>query len=396
MRPGVPEVETLEETTTRSVRVTFLLEVRTPYRDKLLARLYGNGNFDLSVLYCTDSEPWRDWNLAPERYPTRTLPGIAGGGRSGGFQAKLNPTVWSALSAADPQVVFVGGYALPTNQLAMLWCRRHRVPYLLLWESHDLDERSLLRRGIAWAPSLAARRGAAGILPASSSAQDRLVRSGVSADKMHILPNAPDVRSIAATVHRGERPPDRPPTFLYSGRLVASKDVPTLLHAFVQVQRKLPDARLVILGSGPLGPQLAELRDRLALRTVTFKGFVQPDDLTSEFEAADVFVLPSRREPFGVVVMEAMAAGMPVIASTRVGAARDLLTESCGIVFPVGDTDRLASAMIDLGTDAERRHAMGLAARSAVMRWDIDYCVATVKRAVRGALQATDRKLTAP
>lgn len=376
-------------------RLTFLLEVRTPYRDELLARLVREGVYDVTVLYCTDSEPWRDWDLGAEPYAAKTLPGIARGGRGGGFQAKLNPSVWRALGVARPQVVIIGGYALPTNQLAMLWCRRHRIPYLVLWESHDLDKRTLLRRAVAWGPSSFARRGAAGFLPASSLARDRLARSGVPADRLHILPNAPDVRAIAAAVPRADEPSSRPPTFLFSGRLVASKDVPTLLEAFAQVQGKVPEARLVIVGSGPLRPQLSEMADRLALHHVTFKGFVQPSDLPAVYGAADVFVLPSRQEPFGVVVMEAMAAGMPVIVSDHVGCARDLVTEACGIVFPVGDVAALASAMVLLGTDAARRRAMGAAARHEVMRWDIGYCVTTLAHAVGKAAELGDRNLAA-
>lgn len=384
----------MDDRKTSGPRVTFLLEVRTPYRDELLVRLVRDGTFDVSVLYCTDSEPWRDWELGPAPYRIKTLPGIAGGGRGGGFQAKLNPSVWTALTAERPQAVIIGGYALPTNQLAMLWCRRHRVPYLLLWESHDLNERPPLRRAVAWGPSAAALQGAAGVLPASSLARERLIRSGFPAERLHVLPNAPDVRRIAASVPLPDRPSDGPPTFLYSGRLVADKDLPTLLHAFAGVQREIPDAQLAIVGGGPLESELKELSAGLGLRHVAFKGFLQPDDLPAAYAAADVFVLPSRHEPFGVVVMEAMAAGLPVVVSTSVGCADDLVDDSCGVVFPVGDVERLTAAMVMLGTDAGRRRAMGRAARGAVMKWDIDYCVATIALAVERALAGADQSLT--
>ncbi len=377
-----------------AVPVAFLLEVRTPYRDQLLSRLVDDGELDLSVLYCTDSEPWRLWELGGAPYRSTTLKGVAGGGRAGGFNAKLNPSVWRALSAARPRAVILGGYALPTNQLAMLWCRRHRVPYLLLWESHDLDPRGVLRRAVAWAPSTIALQGAAAMLPASSRARDRLLRSGFPSARLYVLPNAPDVRSIARAVKRPHISDRHPPTFLFSGRLVASKDVSSLLQAFARVQKEIADARLVITGSGPLELDLKTMVSALGIGHVSFKGFLQADDLLKEYAAADVFVLPSREEPFGVVVMEAMAAGMPVVVSDRVGCASDLVDPSCGAVFPAGDVEQLAAAMLALASDPVRCSEMGDAARAAVMRWDIEYCARTVHQAVKDALRPADSTMS--
>ena len=375
-------------------RITFLLEVRTPYRDQLLARVVDEGDAEVSVLYCTDAEPWRDWELGGAPYRATTLPGVAGGGRSGGFNAKLNPSVWRALTDARPDAVVIGGYALPTNQIAMVWCRRNRVPFLILWESHDLDERSALRELAAWAPRTLALRGAAAVLPTSSSARRRLVHLGFPPDRMYVLPNAPDVRAIARAVDREATPSAGPPTYLYCGRLVASKDVSTLVDAFARVQREIPEARLVIAGSGPLERDLRSSVEQLGLRHVTFRGFVQPDELSEVYRAADVFVLPSRHEPFGVVLMEAMAAGLPVVVSDRVGSAPDLVDPSSGIVFPAGNVERLAAAMQLLGADPVARAEMGRVAAAAVMKWDLDYCVDTLRRAVHAATRSPEQPMS--
>ncbi|HEX8246399.1 MAG TPA: glycosyltransferase family 4 protein, partial [Longimicrobium sp.] len=100
---------------------------------------------------------------------------------------------------------------------------------------------------------------------------------------------------------------------------------------------------------------------------VRFAGFVQPADLPRWFAAADAFVLPSHAEGWGVVVPEAMAAGLPVLASERVNAAADLVRDGvCGWRFPVGGHAALAGRMAELCAEPARLAELGAAAREAV------------------------------
>jgi glycosyltransferase involved in cell wall biosynthesis len=146
--------------------------------------------------------------------------------------------------------------------------------------------------------------------------------------------------------------------------MIARKGLDLLLTAFAQLP---PRARLLLVGREAelqllLNPLSAEVRAR-----IEYAGFQAPDDLPRFFAQADVFVLPSRYDGWGVVVNQALGAGLPVICSDKVGAGYDLVLESVnGCIFPAGDADSLRANMqrfldqpplIDQYGDASRRSA---------------------------------------
>lgn len=185
---------------------------------------------------------------------------------------------------------------------------------------------------------------------------ETLVENGVRLDQWH-----PVARRPAA--------PGDPVRFVFSGRLVDWKGVQYLLPAFARVVQHVP-ATLSVCGNGRYRTTLEALASSLGIADrVTFHGWLPQADCAAVVAAADVFVLPSLFECGGAVVLEAMAAGLPVIAVNWGGPA-DYLDPSCGVlVDPVSPTllvDRLAEAMRDLAADPDRRHALGSAGRGRV------------------------------
>jgi glycosyltransferase involved in cell wall biosynthesis len=153
--------------------------------------------------------------------------------------------------------------------------------------------------------------------------------------------------------------PEQVPLALFAGDIrINRKNLDTVLHALVQV----PDLHLAVVGTteGSPYPQLVaqlELSER-----VHFLGYRR--DVSELMRAVDFFVFPSRYEPFGLVVIEAMASGLPVITATTTGAA-ELITPESGVVLSDSeDSQGLAQAMSSLKSDAELRQRMGQAARS--------------------------------
>lgn len=374
------------------MKLVVVSEVPTPYRTPLFDRLRREA--ELYVLYCAARDPWRG-SARPDLGPAQeVLSGLSFGGMRGGVNWKLNPSVWRRLSALRPDVVVVSGYAHPTMQLAMLWCRAHKVPYILHSESNDLTPRALWRRvlkapAVRWAIS-----GAASFLPVSTSASDYLSRRGGDRSRMFMLPNAPDVERIAHEASSIPRDTAHPPTFVFVGRLVPAKDPQTLLEAFASVRAELPSARLRIVGEGPLQLALEAFRARRALDGVEFLGFVDQRALISLYAAADCFVLPSTYEPYGVVVLEAMAAGLPVVLSDRVGSASDLVrTGENGFIFEAGNNVELARRMLEvISADAAK---MGVRSRLIASGFSYASAVATVLDAVRLA-RASVYRLSPP
>ena len=147
------------------------------------------------------------------------------------------------------------------------------------------------------------------------------------------------------------------PLALAVGRLIAQKDHATLLRAFARVRAEVPEARLAILGAGPLEAETRRLVAELDLGdAVLLPGRT---DIRDWLERADVFVHTSRWEGFGIVLLEAMLAGLPVVA-TRVSAVPEVVADGdTGVLLEPGDVDGLAAALQALLADRERARALG-------------------------------------
>jgi len=121
-----------------------------------------------------------------------------------------------------------------------------------------------------------------------------------------------------------------------------------ILHAFSKIAKANPNIYLTLGGDGPVRSQLEQLAQNLDLiDKVKFTGMLSREQVVAEMAAADAFVLSSRYETFGVVVIEALALGKPVIA-TRCGGPESIVRKEDGILIPVDDVDALAAAMIEI------------------------------------------------
>jgi glycosyltransferase involved in cell wall biosynthesis len=173
----------------------------------------------------------------------------------------------------------------------------------------------------------------------------------------------------------GTHVPDVPCRFVFSGRLIDWKGVQYLIDAFAAVSQKLP-ATLDILGDGPMRKSLEKKTvDAGLTATVKFHGWLPQPVCATLLGSADIFVLPSLYECGGAVVLEAMASGLPVIA-TNWGGPADYLDSSCGLLVepqsPGALVAHLTDAMLKLATDAPLARQMGAAGRAKVER-DFDW-----------------------
>lgn len=177
-------------------------------------------------------------------------------------------------------------------------------------------------------------------IPTTLDQQDYLLQQGINKNKIVVIPN---FSSITPTDQ--VRTPDKDHILMIAyGRLVKKKG----FHILLEAMKKLHDAdrkvKLLIGGTGPERERLAGLTHRLGLsKDVTFYGWV--DDIKAFVEEADLFILPSLDEPFGIAVLEMMALGKPVIATRTKGPLEILNHDIAWLVNP-GDADDLASAII--------------------------------------------------
>jgi glycosyltransferase involved in cell wall biosynthesis len=339
------------------VKLAFLTEIPAPYRIPLFNALAAEPGVELRVLLLAERDPRRPYyelHRDEWRFDVRVLGGR--GLRRGGRWLVLSRGVGRELARFRPDAVAVGGWNQPAFWRALLHARTRRIP-LLVWIE------STLRDARTGAPPLAlARRamvrGAAGAFVPGRAAAEYARALGVAEDRIALAPNAIDAGVFATSAR--EPAGDRC-TFLYAGRLDREKGLDVLLEAF----RDVP-GELLVAGAGAEEKRLRAL----APEGVRFLGPLGRDELAAVYAQADVFVLPSRSEPWGMVLNEAAASGLPIVATEGVGAAHDLVEEGVnGFRVPADDAPALADALRRLAEDPELRHAAGLASRRIVERF---------------------------
>jgi glycosyltransferase involved in cell wall biosynthesis len=159
----------------------------------------------------------------------------------------------------------------------------------------------------------------------------------------------------------------RPPTIGAAGRLEPVKGLGFLLEAAAVLRARFPDLRVELAGSGTDGPRLRSLAERFGLAgVVSFLGW--QEDVSALHRRWQVFAQPSLHEGFGLAALEAMAAGVPVVASATGGLPELVADERTGFLVPVGDVERLAGRLGKLLEDRALRIRMGEAARLRAAR----------------------------
>jgi len=186
-----------------------------------------------------------------------------------------------------------------------------------------------------------------------------------------VIPNG-----IDPTVFRPDAPPaagiarERQRTILFLGRLEERKGLSTLLDAYQLLRRVRGDCQLVIVGDGALRRGYQRRVEEEGIPDVHFKGFVPESEKAGYFTAADIYCAPNTgKESFGVILLEAMSSGRPVVA-TAIDGFRHVLTDGReGVLVPPGDDGRMASALSLLLDHPETRAEMGMAGRATAERY---------------------------
>ena len=174
---------------------------------------------------------------------------------------------------------------------------------------------------------------------------------------------------------------------LFASKLVKRKRTDDLIRAFATLEGEFPTACLVIAGSGDEQASLQYLSESLRIKQIRFVGFQNQTQLPPLYAATDVFVLPSDEEPWGLVINEVMAAGVPVIVSNEVGAAPDLVEgKGTGIVYRCGDVDALSQALRLLLGSATMRKQMADSGVQLIESWSVNVCADGIARAARAVI----------
>lgn len=271
------------------------------------------------------------------------------------FSGCDTPSIGNALAADKVDVLAVYGWHLKSYLQAAGAGRSLGIPVMARTDSDLQTPRSPLKRALKAAAYPIFFRQYAAFLPSGTRSAEYLRHYHVPQSRIHVVPYCIDVEGFAsaaahARIERerlrarfgaaaGER------IVLFVGKLIQRKALPVLVAALGRLSASGRSARLVIAGSGHLAGELLEMANARRL-PLTFAGFVNQSRMPEVYAAADVLVLASYVDTWGLVVNEAFACGLPAIVSDRVGCAPDLIMDGLtGTVVPAGDIEALANAL---------------------------------------------------
>ena len=341
----------------RVVHTTASLHARNggpPRTISALAEGLGDAGLDVSVVAYDDGEP----SVRPDARAARTLLVE----RAGGAQA-----FGQAIADATPEIVHDHGLWLPTNHAAAQAARRLGAP--LVATTRGMLEpwarrQGRIKKALAWRAYQRRNLEGAAVLHATAESEAQSIRDAGLRVPVAVVPNGVVVPPDVLLPTRTSGAPRRA---LFLSRVHPKKGLPMLLDAWAAVQ---PGGwELVIVGPDDVGHRadLEAQAQRLGLPEVSFQGTVADEAKWDLYRSADLFVLPTYSENFGVVVAEALAAGVPVV--TTIGAPwADLETHACGW-WVAPETRSIAEALraATAASDAERA-AMGARGRALVAR----------------------------
>ena len=303
--------------------------------------------------------------------------------------------ILKALKSEDWDAVCFSGYA----HYALLWgiwsAVRLNVPYFFRAESNLIctSQGPIKDRFIRWLV-----KNASGLLWISSDNRDYYKFYGASEDQLFFTPYAVDNLFFQERSQKAkDRVPvlkkelgliDDIPVILYASKFIKRKNPVLLLEAFARLSAKgvspFP-AYLLYVGDGEERAGLERRISELRLRdSVKLLGFKNQTELPDYFALCDLFVLPSYKEPFGLVINEVMNAGKAVISTNEVGASRDLVRDGLnGFVVPAGDVDALSKALKNALSDKKKLLRMGNESRKIIDKWnyqqDVDGVLAALE-----------------
>jgi glycosyltransferase involved in cell wall biosynthesis len=374
------------------MRIALLHNIVSPHVVPLFQLLAQQPGIALKVYFLAETEQNRRWETSVgQRFDFTVLPNWSVRlGREDLFTVFINPTLISTLVRDGFDVVISVGWDSLAALSAFTLCKLQHKPFVL-WSGSTRNEPSW-RRSLSLPLVRMLVRQSSSWLAYGTRARDYLVQLGAARERVFVAYNTVDIEWFRARADklRGKRSDirdelglDDEHVVLYVGQFIARKGVRDLVSAFEVLASQHPATQLVLVGYGPLEQ---ELRDHVALRKlerVHFVGHVPIPQLPRFYAAADVLVLPSHEEVWGLVLNEAAACGLPLVTTDVVGAAPDLVKPGInGEIVPAGNPTLLAGALQEA---LARSVELGRASREIVSGMTYVQNVDAIRAAIRMA-----------
>lgn len=303
----------------------------------------------------------------------------------------------STLKQLQPRAVAIPGWSEGWALAALRWCNDNGVPAILMSESHSADaprtwRKEFLKSRVVRLFSSALVGGAPHVdyLLGLGMPRDRIHIGYDVVDNKHFATGADLARSSVAKLRSQKGLPEK--FFIACSRFVWPKNLANLCRAYACYRQRAGSEawKLVLVGDGVVKATLVDMASHLNLGDdMRMVGFKQYSELPIYYGLASAFVLVSTSEPWGLVVNEAMAAGLPLIVSTRCGCAHDLVEEGInGFRVDPENFEEIADVMLKMASQNLALAKMGRASRHIIERWSPEFFAENMLRAEEAGLRS--------
>jgi len=338
-------------------KAVLLTSIPSPYMVELIDAVNSVGRWVITPLYERLSSQGRRWNMPVLKHNYVVL------------EDQGCETIEKIIHDAD---LVVMGTLWGKNSDMVLRCQKKYLKPLVFWgERPGAMCRNFIANAIR--PLLLSRRfgHAQAVWGIGEWAVEEYRRCMPSIKYFANMPYASDLTPYFNIVRREDKNNEKPVRVLYSGALIYRKGVDLLILAFLKLLSKGYDASLTLMGHGELEMKLKKMVHEKYKDKIKFIGFKEWHELPEIYAGHDLLLAPSRYDGWGLIVVEGLAAGMPVVATNMMGSAIDFLkNKENGWTIPAGDADSLFSAL-EAALKAPLSE-MGKTARASVENWTLD------------------------
>lgn len=375
------------------MKTVIIESVITPYEIKRFNVINEILNNSLIVFFQNETDINRDWRLDHSnlKFKYKILPDIPI--RLKGkdiFTLHMNYTVFSELKRECPDVVISCGWDSLASYMSYIYCKMHNKKFIL-WSGSTINEPSW-RRTISKPLVKFLVKNSDSYIAYGTRAREYLMHLGAKEDRIFIAWNTVDNSFFEAnskiTAEEKDRFKDKLGikkrlVILYAGQLIERKGVYNLLEGYSSMKKEIDDVALLIVGRGMEEDTLRRKCVQENISDVVFAGFVEYGHLPKYFGISDMFILPSYEEVWGLVINEAMACGLPVITTDKVGASVDIVENGVnGFVVRDRDSHELYNSMKKIIVDNELRQKMAESSKQIIRKFRIEHTARDVKEAI--------------
>ncbi len=379
--------------------------ILTPYIIPLFNVLGKLGGIELQVIFLSENDKNRAWEIYQDeiQFSYKILRNFRF------FIGRVDAPIyfhrglWSELRKFRPEAICICGYHYAATW-EVLFYSHYFQKRTILWAGSTLSSGSFHNSLTDWYKQLVIPRFDA-YITYGTAAQEQILHYGANPEKIVLGCNTVDVKFFMSEAEKFRMQMDKiflerfpPKNILYVGDLIPRKGIDVLIRAFEKIQLiRDGNTGLIIVGGGPERRNLISYVERHRIRNIFFENFVQKRDIVKYYAAADVFVLPSYKEVWGLVVNEAMSCGLPVVCSRYAGATRDLVVEGKnGFSFDPYDLDELVTKILQILDDDGKRKEMGIESLRIILQRNIDYYANSILQAIMLSVKDTSNRTLEP